>query len=52
VALMARNLVFELLDLQRLRLSLFNQTFRRYAQFGGIGRQGFGRCKHTGLIAD
>ena len=46
------KLVFELLDLQRLRLGQFNQIFRRYAQFDGIGRQGFGRCKHTGPIAD
>jgi hypothetical protein len=34
------KLVFELLDLQRLRLGQFNQIFRRYAQFDGIGRQG------------
>ena len=46
------KLVFELLDLQRLRLGQFNQIFRRYAQFDGIGRQGFGRCKHTDPIAD
>ena len=45
------KLVFELLDLQRLRLGQFNQTFRRYAQFDGIGRQGFGLCKHTDPIA-
>jgi len=49
---MACKLMLELLDLQRLRLGQFNQTFRRYAQFSRIGRQGFGRCKHTDPIAD
>ena len=50
--LVARKLVLELLDLQRLRLGKLYQAFRRYAQFGGIGRQGFGRCKHINPIAD
>ena len=50
--LVARKLVLERLDLQSLRLGQFNQAFRRYAQFGRIGRQGFGRCKHTDPIAD
>lgn len=52
VALMACKLMLQLLDLQRLRLGQFNQTFRRYAHFGGIRRQRFGRCKHARPIAD
>ena len=36
------KLVFELLDLQRLRLGQFNQIFRRYAQFDGSDGKNLG----------
>ena len=48
--LVARKLVLELLDLQRLRLCQLNQTFCGYAQFSRIGRQGFGRYERVSDI--